>query len=54
MNMEGFQEAMEQLGGVMETLTKVMSWLNSNIFSKTGSVVDFFEKVIGFITNLFA
>ena len=48
------------LDSIFEGLTKfanvgtdVLKWLNNNIFSKSGTVVDVLKKVIDFFKNLF-
>jgi len=49
-----FFELMETLQGVFEVLFDVSKWLNSNIFSKTGGLVDVIKKVIDFFSGLFS
>jgi len=49
-----FTEIMEVLQKVFEVLADVSKWLNSNIFSNIGSVVDILQKVIDFFKGLFS
>ena len=49
-----FTDIMETLQKVFEVLFDVTKWLNGNIFSRTGGLVDVLKKVIDFITGLFS
>lgn len=49
-----FYELMEGMQKVFEVLFDVSKWLNGNVFSKTGGLVDIIKKVIDFISGLFS
>jgi len=49
-----FNDIMETMQKVFEVLFDVSKWLNGNIFSRSGSVVDILKKVIDFIVGLFS
>ena len=51
MDMESFKDIMETLTTVFEVLFSVSHWLNSNIFSRTGGLVDVLKKVIDFFSH---
>jgi len=44
----------ETIQTVFEVLTDVSKWLNDNIFSMTGGLVDMLKTVIDFFTDLFS
>jgi len=48
-----FTDVMEILQKVFEVLADVSKWLNGNIFTHIGTVVDALKKVIDFIKGLF-
>ena len=49
-----FKDFMETMTKVFEVLFDATKWLNSNIFSRTGGLVDIAQKVIDFFKNLFS
>jgi len=54
MDMEAFGDIMETIATVLGVLFDVSKWLNSNIFSNIGGLVDVLKKVIDFFAGLFS
>ena len=53
MDMETFKDIAETLATVFGFLLTVSKWLNGNVFSKTGDLVNVLKKVIDFFSGLF-
>ena len=49
-----YTDVMEIIQKVFEVLLDVSKWLNSNIFSNIGTVMDVLKTVIDFIKDLFS
>jgi len=49
-----YYELMEGMQKVFEVLFDVTKWLNGNVFSKSGGLVDVVKKVIDFFSGLFS
>ena len=47
-----FFEVMEIIAKVFSVLGDVLNWLNDNIFTHIGTVVDVIKKVVDFISGL--
>jgi len=54
MDMDTFKNIMETLTTVFEVLFSVTHWLNGNVFSRSGGLVDVLRKIIDFISGLFS
>jgi len=53
MDLEAIEKVFDVLATVLDVLVSVFKWLNSNIFSNIGSLVDILQKVVDFFVGLF-